>query len=82
MSVTIYRDPDCGSSRNTLAMALDILPVGQKDPFTKEDGERGKTVFNPNANPYQSAMIPAVGGLEREMLILSCTDLDRVLKET
>lgn len=71
----------------------DIRPSGKyaktRERFRREftasvvvklNSQQGKAVVYPN--PYQSGMIPAVGGLERETLILSRTDLDRVLKET
>jgi arsenate reductase len=49
--VTIYHNPGCGTSRNTLItpwgtelcrpseVVLDILPLPQRGPFSKEDGE-------------------------------------------
>jgi arsenate reductase len=47
--VTIYHNPDCGTSRNTLALIRhagveptvidDILPLPQPGPFVTEDGE-------------------------------------------
>lgn len=51
MHITIYHNPSCGTSRNTLALirntgiepqvevVLDILSLPQKGAFTKEDGE-------------------------------------------
>ena len=36
--VTIFHNPMCGTSRNTLAI-LDILVEPQRGAFAKEDGE-------------------------------------------
>ena len=47
--ITIYHNPTCGTSRNTLGVklcrpseeVLEILPSPALAPFTKEDGELG-----------------------------------------
>ena len=55
MTITIYHNPACGTSRNTLAMmclcrpserVLEILPNPHIGSFKKEDGE----VVAPNAD--------------------------------
>jgi hypothetical protein len=80
-------------ARGQVRASRDLRPSGKhaktRDRFRceftarvefKRKSQQGKTVVHPN--PYQAGMIRAVGGLERDALILSCTDFERVLKET